>query len=248
MKVSIANITPSIPAAEFRAAVHAVERQVREDFAPAWGMVADVRMAQVQLGTKPSPELKRSDVVVYVADSTTAANVGERVLGYHFEQLNGVPFGVVFADIAQAAGEPWSSTLSHEVLELIADPEVNLLVAAPHPERVDESALRPYEVCDPVQADLYSIDGVAVSNFVLPLYFAALDSPAQVATNFLELPLDRFGVRPGGYYSYLDLRDMQFHDRFGDMEAKHRLPKLREARGQTRRQLRRQNALRLSKP
>jgi len=32
-------------------------------------------------------------------------------------------------------GESWTVTLSHEALELIADPEVNLLVAGPHPSQ-----------------------------------------------------------------------------------------------------------------
>jgi len=76
-------------------------------------------------------------------------------------------------------------------------------------------ALRTYEVCDPVQADSYDVDGIAVSNFVTPLYFAQLPSPTTTRTNYLNNSLDRFGVRPGGYFSYFDLASRKWNNVFG---------------------------------
>jgi hypothetical protein len=105
---------------------------------------------------------------------------------------------------------------SHEVLELLADPDVNLLVIGPHPKNPKSVALRTYEVCDPVQSDSYNIDGIAVSNFVTPLYFARLPNPNTVRTNYLKQELDRFGVRPGGYFSYFDLATRKWSNVFGD--------------------------------
>lgn len=61
--------------------------------------------------------------------------------------------------------------MSHEALELIGDPEVNLLVAGPHPANPNQDVFHWYEMCDAVQAEIYQIDDVEVSNFVLPLYF-----------------------------------------------------------------------------
>jgi len=53
---------------------------------------------------------------------------------------------------------------------MIADPDVNLLVVGDHPTKK-----RPvyywYEVCDAVQSDIYTVDGIKVSDFVLPFYF-----------------------------------------------------------------------------
>jgi hypothetical protein len=54
-------------------------------------------------------------------------------LGYHDRNFSGIPFGFVFTELSREIGENWSVTLSHEALELIADPEVNLLVMGPHP-------------------------------------------------------------------------------------------------------------------
>lgn len=62
-------------------------------------------------------------------------------------------------------------TLSHEALELTADPEVNLLVQGPHPDDPNLVVFHWYEMCDAVQAETYKALGVEVSNFVLPLYF-----------------------------------------------------------------------------
>jgi hypothetical protein len=84
-------------------------------------------------------------------------------LGYHYQNNQGIPFGFVFIEISQSIGEPWSVTLSHEALELLADPETNLLVMGPHPEQ-DREVFYWYEMCDLVQAEIYEIDGVQVSN------------------------------------------------------------------------------------
>ena len=66
-------------------------------------------------------------------------------------------------------------SLSHEALEMVADPDVNLLVVGPHPRTTGASALFWYEICDAVQTETYLIDGVRVSNFLLPLYFTNTD-------------------------------------------------------------------------
>jgi hypothetical protein len=196
--------------------VHAVQRQVREDFAPLWGMTASLRVLKINRNTKPNPDAKLSDVVIYVGELGDDPQSVANAVGYHFANLNGIPYGFVFTDVAAQIGEAWSTTLSHEVLELIADPDANLLVLGPHPDRADELVLRPYEVCDPVQGDIYDSDGVPVSNFVTPLYFAEQAHPSLEQTNFLNLKLDRFGVRPQGYFSYLDLTQGRYVDVFGD--------------------------------
>jgi hypothetical protein len=243
MRISIANVSNDITDAEFKTTVHAIERQVHEDFAPLWGMDAMIRMIAIDRTAKPDPEAALSDVVIYVGELDDDPQGIDGALGYHSGNLSGIPYGFVFADVARRAGEAWATTLSHEVLELLADPEVNLLVLAPHPARDNDVVLRPYEVCDPVQSDSYVIDGVRVSNFVTPLYFAQLDHPVVTQTNFLQLPLGRFGVRPGGYFSYLDLNTGRWVDIFGDDDRARKLAHHKQGLGLARRQNRRVNAL-----
>lgn len=242
MRIAIANISNRVSREEFRVTVHAIARQVREDFAPLWSMDADIRHATLGRSAKPNPELNLADVILYVGETDDDPQKVKDAVGYHDMNHRGVPFGFVFTDVAEKVGEAWSTTLSHEVLELIADPDVNLLVVAPHPHKARASVLRPYEVCDPVQADTYTIDGVAVSNFVTPLYFAELPHPVQTRTNYMSLPLDRYAVRPEGYFSYLDLSTGRWENVFGENAEKRVGPK--EILGNARR-MRRHQALNL---
>ena len=215
MRISIANISTKVSTSDFTAAVHAVARQVHQDFAPLWGMDADVRGVAMQRTSKPNPELNVSDAILYVGELDDDPNKVQQAVGYHELNHKGIPYGFVFTDVAAKVGEAWSTTLSHEVLELLADPDVNLLVIGPNPKSPSSVALRAYEVCDPVQSDTYNIDGITVSNFVLPLYFARLANPTTTRTNYLSQPLDRFGVRPGGYYSYFDLTTRKWNEIYG---------------------------------
>ena len=216
MRISIANISQKVTTPEFSATVHAVARQVHQDFAPLWGMDADVRGIAMKRDAKPTPELTLSDVILYVGELNDDPQKVADAVGYHDLNNKGIPFGFVFTDVASKAGEKWSTTLSHEVLELLADPDVNLLVVGPHPKNPTNVALRTYEVCDPVQADTYDLDGITVSNFVTPLYFARLPSPTTTRTNYLNNDMARFGIRPGGYFSYFDMTTRKWDNVFGE--------------------------------
>ncbi len=116
---------------------------------------------------------------------------------------------MVFKQMADELGEPWSVAFSHEVLELLMDPEANMLVAGPHPGGEDRIVFHWREVCDAVQAQQYQIDEVSVSNFVLPLYFTQGDE-FNGRNDFLgyidkrQNTLSSFGVAEGGYIGFYD--------------------------------------------
>ena len=117
-----------------------------------------------------------------------------------------MPFGFVFTELVKEMDEPWTVTLSHEALELIGDPEVNLLVAGPHPADPDKEVFHWYEMCDAVQDENYKIDGIWVSNFVLPLYFTR-EAEAGGRNDFLGRRYkgsrcSSFGINPGGYIGF----------------------------------------------
>lgn len=61
---------------------------------------------------------------------------------------------------------------------------------------------------DAVQAETYTIDGVAVSNFVLPLYFT-VEEELGGRNDFLGQShngktLPSFGINPGGYVGFFN--------------------------------------------
>jgi hypothetical protein len=225
MRIAIGNISDTIKKDEFSAVIRAISRQVHEDFAPLWGMTATLRHATIGRKAKPDPELNNADVIIYVGETNDDPQKVENAIGYHSQNHRGIPYGFVFTDVAEKVHEQWSTTLSHEVLELIADPDVNLMVVGPNPANPNGAVLRPYEVCDPVQSDTYEIDDVIVSNFVTPLYFAQLAHPVLTQTNYMNLTLPRFGVRPGGYFSYYDLSAQKWNDVFGQGTAERYAPR-----------------------
>jgi hypothetical protein len=132
--------------------------------------------------------------------------------------------------------------LSHEALELIADPEVNLLVAGQHPSpNIKRNVFHWYEMCDAVQNDNYEIDGVTVSDFVLPLYFTGSDEYTG-RNDFLGSPkLKSFGTNPGGYIGFYDPHAQKSGSWEPDDEAKRRAKIKGKLKERTRRGLRYRN-------
>ncbi len=187
MRIAIVRKTALVSGSDLEAMARAIERQVAEDLAPAWGI-------------SPLPvecyeeELAPADawIVRLVVDA------GSDDLGWHAE-AGSLPFGVVgVAPILQGGGGALlgagpdapsvSRVLSHEILELLVDPDADSWEPGPNGT---EYAL---EVCDPVEASSYLLDGCELSDFVGAPWFDGQDSrtPGGLSLGPLELA-------PGGY-------------------------------------------------
>jgi hypothetical protein len=226
MIISVINLSKKITDEELQGVIRAINRQISEEFAPYWSLGAKLRL-EGNSSAKPEkltlPDL-RGDAVLYLWDKVDV----EDALGYHDMNARGIPFGFVFTELAKKLGENWTVTLSHEALELIADPLVNLLVAGPHPQE-DRTVFHWYEMSDAVQADTYKCDGIEVSNFVLPLYFTPDSEKGSrndyLGRSFAGKTLTSFGINRGGYIGFFDPK-LDEHVTFanaGDPEAKKRL-------------------------
>jgi hypothetical protein len=216
--------------AQIHAAIRGINRQIQEDFAPYWGMSAAMRL-EGRSATEPDKidvADMRGDAVIYLWDKSDVKDA----IGYHNANNRGIPYGFVFLDVAARIGENWTVTLSHEALELIADPECNLLVLGPHPDD-HRDVFHWFEMCDAVQAETYVIDGIEVSNFLLPLYFTGTRDFDEVGArnDFLGTvapdgtTLRSFGINQGGYIGFFDPSTGN-HETFmvaGDQEAPDRL-------------------------
>lgn len=228
MIISIVNHTNGqISDTELQRVIRAINRQIAEDFEPYWSLGATLRLEgrSEKNPTKLALSDLRGDAILYLWDKTDVAGA----LGYHDQNARGIPYGFVFTDLAKKLGEEWSVTLSHEAMELIADPEVNLLVMGPHPADPKKTVFHWYEMCDAVQSETYEIDHVKVSNFVLPLYFTGSDEPGG-RNDFLGTinngkTLNSFGVNPGGYIGFFDpaTGDHSTFSRKGDALAQKRM-------------------------
>ena len=227
MRISVINFSNGkVDTDELQQVIRAVNRQLEEDFAPYWHRSGELRLegrGSEEPDVEEVPEL-RGDAVIYIRDVATT----DDALGYHALNYRGIPFGFVFLDLCEELDEPWSVTFSHEALELVMDPEVNLLVAGPHPAEPTREVLHWYEMCDAVQNNHYEIDGVQVSDFVLPLYFTVNEEKGG-RNHFLgksgeEGGLESFGVLEGGYVGFYDpvLGQHDSHSRQHDKRAAER--------------------------
>lgn len=202
MIISIVNGT-DLPKEEIQRTLRAVNRQLAEDFKKYWHRDVQLRL-EGWTGEQPDPSIPlemRGDAVIYLWDEPDVAGA----LGYHERSGVGVPYGFVFRALSESLGQDWSVSLSHEALELAMDPEANLLARGPHPDPQEHGrrVYHWYELCDAVQNESYEIDGVKVSDFLLPLYFTEPDE-LQNHNDFLGTSVPSFGVAPGGYVGFFD--------------------------------------------
>lgn len=201
--IAIINFS-SIPDGEVQNVLRAINRQVTEDFMPIWGS-GHICKLHASAFDPAHPDILKEDPVpaegvIYLVNDPHIAGA----LGYHDMNNAEIPVGFVFT----ALGD-WTVTLSHEVLELIIDPTVNIFVPGPDPRDPDNAAawlFHTYEVCDAVERTTYEIDHVPVSNFVTPQYFRQGDA-AGTRNDFLGVGVDSFGVTDGSHLGTIDPSD-----------------------------------------
>lgn len=202
MRLTIANVSTQVPQARFDTVAAAIQKQVTKDFHPEWGAHATLKTIALSLDHKKAPVQKDADAILYLGDSSEDRTLGvDGAEGYHSTNNKGIPYGFIYLDICKAEETPWTVALSHEVLELLGDPDVLLTVSGPAPKGVKaKTVYYDLELCDPTEGDFYKIDGVQVSNFVGRRYFGF--SGGSGKTNHLGLSLRSLAVRPGGYLQY----------------------------------------------
>lgn len=206
MLISLINRSKEVPDARAQEVARAINRQIRDDFEPYWSFGGTLRL-EGPIGQRlhvNNPSDMRGDAVMYLVDGTNTREAA----GWHDANFRDIPYGIVFLGLCEKLQEDWSVTLSHETLELIGDPLGNLLVEGNHPFDRRKRVLHLFEMCDAVQAESYTIDGVAVSNFVLPSYFS-LGEQAGRRNDFLGTvhqgqTLQSFGMNPGAYVNIFD--------------------------------------------
>jgi hypothetical protein len=178
-----------------RAAVAAVAHQLRYDVAPAW----DRHVPSIAVYANPEAVPDGAHVVVIVDDADVAG-----ALGYHDETPDGRPYARVFVSpvldnggTALNGSLSVSAVLSHEVVELMLDPNVSTW--CDNWPRNESVAL---EGCDPCEANSYQVmtryGWVSVSDFVWPAYFDAQAAPHSFFTQKGSITKP-FGIAPGGY-------------------------------------------------
>jgi hypothetical protein len=203
--IAVINFTSTLQDQAVQDAIRVVNRQVLEDFVPLWGYGRRLQLHAVDFRPADPDTLALqkvpADSAMYLVDEASLPGA----LGFHDLNTRDVPVGFVFVLDPQ----DWTVTLSHEVLELILDPTVNLFVPGPDPRNAANLVLHTYEACDAVERFSYTIDGIAVSDFLTPSYFTIGEAPGT-RNDFLGVGVSSFGVTPHSHIAFFDLATGQF--------------------------------------
>ncbi len=200
-KIQFINLSTSLSQASAQQIVSALAIQVAQDFAPAWGRNALLYLAPA--GQKvPTPGYW----TIGFFDNSDQAGA----LGYHDITAEGLPLGKIFVETTLSAGDLVSVTASHETLEMLADPDINLTAEFDDPMGAP-AKFYAYEVCDACEDDGfgYLINGVTVSDFVFPAYFEQFQSTNPGAQfDHRKHVSEPFSILSGGYMGVLDLSNL----------------------------------------
>ena len=202
--ITLVTTSASVSPAQAQAIAAALNTQLGRDFCPAWGLDAIPCVFQAD----PLQALPAGSWLLSITDTVTQP----QDLASHWDEL-GLPVASVQVPVILQNGggvltgsDSVASAASHEALEMAADPAVNLWFPT---ARIPKIAL---ECCDPAQGDTYDIDGVDVSDFVLPAWF---DLASSGPFDQLRLCTAAQQVRPGGY-SILQAPDGTTSDVFAE--------------------------------
>jgi hypothetical protein len=211
--IAIVSLTSAISTRSLLQVTAALQKQVTRDFVPIWGFPATVD-AFADLTSVPNdyhpvilfgdPDELASELEASVGQvpATQLLDELERgtLSGIHLNALTRQPFALV------SAGDAWTVVLGHEVLEMLADPSGNHLIAAAHPTQPRQRVKYLIEVCDPCLSHWYPVNGVPLPDFYTPRYFdpVHVNGIRYSYTGSIERPRQ---ILEGGYLTFLDPHD-----------------------------------------
>lgn len=195
--IQFVNESTVVTDAQLTPIIAALQIQVSRDFAPWWD--ADAKLVQVPKGSKPAA----GTAVMLLLDDADQAGA----LGYHDETADGHPIGKVFARTDKTYGSSLSVTISHETLEMLADPYIDRTIEISTGAR-HGGLLYALEVADAVEDDSlgYQINGVLVSDFITPFFFSQ-NPPPGMKLDFCGHVTKPFQILKGGYLGVMKLTE-----------------------------------------
>lgn len=188
-KIAVINESTLISDAKVESYLKAFETQWNRDLSPAW----DIAKADFVFVTKQSQAPKDAWWLVWLDNSDQAD-----ALAYHDLTDQGAPLSKVFVKTIEAEKASVTVAATHELCEMAIDPTINLAA------QDARGLFWAYESADPVEADEfgYEIDGVLVTDFVLPSWFDFKGSTGPY--DFKRHCTDAFQILRKGYAQRFD--------------------------------------------
>jgi hypothetical protein len=197
IQVGLVDTTGKLDPELVQAAAAALNIQVSRDLPQFWNIQATVRYL---------PDPKKVPVGVWPILLKKSLPPGEG--GVHLDKHN-QPYSLV---IGTPDNADWTIDASHETIEMLVDPAGNRLQASQAIE-ISGGKIVPgsgefeylVEACDPCEDNkyAYSIQGIAVSDFITPHFYDPVVTPGTrySFTGAIKAPRE---ILPGGYISFIN--------------------------------------------
>src|SRR5712692_10492745 len=166
---------------DFDALIAAMQVFVDKHVAPVWGTPAKL--------IKSSGFVKGVWAMVFLDDADQPG-----ALAYHDLTPDGLPQSKVFVKTTLKNNDLVSVSASHELVEMLVDPAINLMSTGP-----DLKLIYAYESADPVEAFSFPVSGIPMTDFVYPSYFETFHKPGSVQFDYLKKVKRPFQILSGGY-------------------------------------------------
>ncbi len=131
-------------------------------------------------------------------------------LAYHDLTTGGFPLSKVFVKTTIGNGELVSVSASHELVEMLVDPAINMMTTGPG------NLMYAYESADPCEALSFKVNGIPMSDFVYPSYFEAFRKPRSTRFDYMRAISKPFEILPGGYQ--IIFQDGEWSQVFGSVK------------------------------
>ncbi len=165
----------------YNALIAALQIYVDEHVAPVWGTPAKL--------VKTNSFVKNAWAMVFLDDADEP-----NALAYHDLTPDGLPLAKIFVRTTIKNGDKVSVSASHELVEMLVDPAINLMSTGP-----DAKLVYAYESADPVEQLTFDVQGIPMSDFVYPSYFENFHKAGSVKFDHLNKVKRPFQVLSGGY-------------------------------------------------
>lgn len=163
------------------ALISALQAYVDNHVSSVWGTPAKL--------TKSTDFVKGAWAMIFL---DTADQPG--ALAYHDLTPEGLPLAKVFVKTTLDNHDQVSVSASHELVEMLVDPAINMMTTGPDPK-----TMYAYESADPVEALSFDVNGIPMSDFVYPAYFEKFRGPGSAQFDQMNQVQKTFQILPGGY-------------------------------------------------
>jgi hypothetical protein len=211
---------------DLSALINAMQEYVDNYIVPVWGTPAKL--------VETEDFLPNAWAVIFLDDADQA-----NALAYHDLTPEGLPVSKVFVRTTINDHQLVSVSASHELVEMLVDPAINLMTTGPDPR-----LMYAYESADPVEELDFEVKGIRMSDFVYPSYFEAFHKRHSVRFDCLDKVEEPFEILSGGYQ--IIFKDGHWSQIFASDEKMRRFA--HEDRRQHRIELRKQERFRRSAP